>query len=95
MTFEEFKEFHDNVLAKEEWKVPAVRLFTQDEVMAILSDIQLEIEEREQYYQDKFLEPRNAVNEAAMGGRMFGCGECKEVIQQKINALKAESEAKE
>ena len=55
---------------------------------AILVELQLEIEEKEQYYQDKFLEPNNAVHEAAMGGRMFGCGECKEVIQQKINSLK-------
>lgn len=57
---------------------------------AILKDLQLEIEEKEQYYQDKFLESKNAVHDAAMGGRMFGCGECKEVIQQKINALEGE-----
>jgi hypothetical protein len=27
-----------------------------------------------------------------MGGRMFGCGECKDIIQQKINEYKSESE---
>jgi hypothetical protein len=65
------------------------------DMVAMLTDIQLEIEEKEQYYQDKFLESRNAVHDAAMGGRMFGCGECKDIIQQKINALKgAEDENK-
>ena len=59
----------------------------KEQMAAMLTEIQLEIEEKEQYYQDKFLESKNAVHEAAMGGRMFGCGECKEVIQQKINAL--------
>lgn len=58
------------------------------DMVAMLTEIQLEIEEKEQYYQDKFLASKNAVHEAAMGGRMFGCGECKEVIQQKINSLK-------
>lgn len=62
------------------------------DMVAMLTEIQLEIEEKEQYYQDKFLESKNAVHDAAMGGRMFGCGECKEVIQQKINALKADTE---
>ena len=63
------------------------KVFTKNEVIAMLTDIQLEIEEKEQYYQDKFLESKNAVHDAAMGGRMFGCGKCKEVIQQKINLL--------
>ena len=65
------------------------------DLKAILVDLQLEIEEKEQYYQDKFLESKNAVHDAAMGGRMFGCGECKELIQEKINSLKAEREGKE
>ena len=59
---------------------------------AILVELQLEIEEKEQYYQDKFLDSKNAVHDAAMGGRMFGCGECKEVIQQIINALRGEQD---
>ena len=62
------------------------------DMVAMLIDIQLEIEEKEQHYQDKFIESKNAVHDDAMGGRMFGCGECKEIIQQKIDALKAESE---
>jgi hypothetical protein len=62
------------------------------DMVAMLTELQLEIEEKEQYYQDKFLESRNAVHDAAMGGRMFGCGECKDIIQQKINEYKSESE---
>lgn len=62
------------------------------DMVAMLTEIQLEIEEREQYYQDEFLKSKNAVHDAAMGGRMFGCGDCKEIIQQKINVLKAEKE---
>lgn len=58
------------------------------DMAAMLTEIQLEIEEKEQYYQDKFLDSKNAVHDAAMCGRMFGCGECKEIIQQKINELK-------
>ena len=61
------------------------------DMVAMLTDIQLEIEEKEQYYQDKFLESKNVVHDVAMGGRMFGCGECKEVIQQKIDALKEQT----
>ena len=60
------------------------------DMVAVLTEIQLEIEEKEQHFQDKFIESKNAVHGAAMSGRMFGCGECKEIIQQKINALKAE-----
>ena len=60
----------------------------------VLTELQLEIEEKEQYYQDKFLESKNAVHDAAMGGRMFGCGECKELIQLKINALKENKDDK-
>lgn len=62
------------------------------DMVAMLTEIQLEIEEREQYYQDEFLKSKNAVRDAAMGGRMFGCGDCIEIIQQKINVLKAEKE---
>jgi len=61
------------------------------DMVAMLTELQLEIEEKEQYYQDKFLESKNAVHDAAMGGRMFGCGECKEFIQQKINSLKEQT----
>ena len=63
----------------------------KSDIVAILTDIQMEIEEKEQYYQDKFLEQKNAVHDAAMGGRMFGCGECKEIIQEKINGLNKEN----
>lgn len=45
MTIEELKEFHDNTLAKEKWEVPTVRLFTQDEVIATLEGLNLEIDE--------------------------------------------------
>ena len=62
------------------------------DMVVMLTELQLEFEEKEQHYQDKFLESKNVVHDAAMGGRMFGCGECKDLIQQKINALKAESE---
>ena len=61
------------------------------DMVAMLTEIQLEIEEKEQYYQDNFLESKYALHEAAMGGRMFGCGECVDIIQQKINSLKGEN----
>lgn len=63
-------------------------IYTTDEVIDMLEKLKAEIEEKEQYYQDKFLEEKNAVHDAAMCGRMFGCGECKEIVQQKINKLK-------
>lgn len=59
---------------------------------AILVELQLEIEEKEQYYQDKFLESENDVHDLLMGGRMYGCGECKELIQKKIDKLKGDEE---
>ena len=62
------------------------------DLKAMLTELQLEIEEKEQYYQDEFLKQKNAVHDAAMCGRMFGCGECKEIIQQKINALSGGNE---
>ena len=65
------------------------------DMVAMLTEIQLEFEEKERHYQDEFLKPNNVAHESAMGGRMFGCGECKELIQQKINALNAESEHNE
>ena len=41
------------------------------DLKAILVELQLEIEEKEQYYQDEFLKSKNAIRDAAMGGRMF------------------------
>ena len=80
--------------------LPTVEAIPKDEyenrlkadLVVMLTEIQLEFEEKERHYQDEFLKPNNVVHESAMGGRMFGCGECKELIQQKINALNAESE---
>ena len=60
----------------------------KSDMAAILTDIQLEIEEREQYYREKFIESGNPINGSAMCGRMFGCGEAKDIIQEKINALR-------
>ena len=58
------------------------------DMVAMLTELKTEIEKKELYYQDKFLESKNAVHDSAMCGRMFGCGECKEDIQQKIDKLK-------
>ena len=85
MTIEELKEFHDNTLAKEKWEVPTVRLFTQDEVEVMLTEIQLECEE-------------NTVRWYV--GRVDGKSDdvvlidtLNEIIEQKINALKEASDA--
>ena len=65
-------------------------IFTKADMVAMLKDLRLDIEAKENYYEQAFKEPSNAVHESAMCGRMFGCGECKDIIQQKINALKGE-----
>ena len=57
------------------------------QMVAMLTDLKTEIETKENHYEQAFKQPSNAVHEAAMCGRMFGCGECKEVIQQKIDIL--------
>lgn len=80
MTFKELKEFFDITLNKEKWEVPIVRLFTQDEVMAILSDIQLEVKGLSTFQQWPDSE------------KLINLNSTIEIIQEKINALKAESE---
>ena len=58
------------------------------DMVAMLTELQLEIEEKEKYYEAEFEEPSNRLHETAMCGRMFGYGGAKQIIQQKINALK-------
>lgn len=88
MTFEELKEFLDNTLGKEKWEVPTVRLFTQDEVEAMLTNIQLEIEE---------LDSRAGYDGGGMptfSTDYIRKKKVNELVQQKIDVLKAESEDK-
>ena len=89
MTFKELKEFFDITLNKEKWEVPIVRLFTQDEVEAMLTNIQSEIEK---------LDSRAGYDGGGMPTFVTDYIRKKkvnELIQEKINALKAESENKE
>ena len=66
----------------------------KSDMVAMLEDLKVNIEAKENYYEQAFKELSNAVHEAAMGGRMFGCGECKELVQQKINSLKESIDVK-
>lgn len=92
MTFKELKEFLDNTLDKGKWEVQTVRLFTQDEVEAMLTELQLEIQELENPYPHDYdnllpLAQHNAFYEAK--------SEIEDLVDEKINALKADSEGKE
>ena len=94
MTIEEFEEYaksHNILTMTKEFYEHRLKA----DKAAMLTEIQLEIEEKEQYYQDKFLKAKSAVHATAMGGRMFGCGECKEIIQEKINALRGNTDGKD
>lgn len=99
MTIEELVAENDKLKRQLAYESTALTMMKADynarlksDMVAMLTELQLEIEEREQHYKDKFLEPNNAVHEAAMGGRMFGCGECKDIIQQKIDKLKEQED---
>jgi len=62
-------------------------VYTKDEVIAMLEDLKADIEVKTNYYEQAYKEPSNLIHETAICGRMFGCGECKELIQQKIDKL--------
>lgn len=92
MTFKELKEFLDNTLDKGKWEVQTVRLFTQDKVEAMLTELKLEIQELENPYPHDYdnllpLAQHNAFYEAK--------SEIEDLVDEKINALKADSEGKE
>lgn len=85
MTFEELKEFFDITLNKEKWEVPIVRLFTQDEVEAMFTNIQSEIEE---------LDSRAGYDGGGMPTFSIDYIRKKkvnELVQEKINALRGET----
>lgn len=58
------------------------------DMVAMLENLKADIEAKTNYYEQAYKEPSNLIHETAMCGRMFGCGECEELIQQKINAFK-------
>lgn len=88
MTFNELKEFFDITLNKEKWEVPIVRLFTQDEVEAMLTDLSMTIGEIEDGYVEFDEENKRSLT-------MIPLESIERLIDEKINALKAESENKE
>lgn len=92
MTFKELKEFLDNTLGKEKWEVPIVRLFTQDEVEAILTELQLEIHELENPYPH---DNDNLLPLAQHNAFYDAKSTIEDLVDEKINSLKAESEVKE
>lgn len=59
-----------------------------EDVITILEDLKLDIEAKINYYEQVYKEPSNLIHETAMCGRMFGCGECEELVKQKINEIK-------
>lgn len=88
---EVIKDVNNNVLAivREDYihKSDYENRLKADKV-AMLEDLKADIEAKTNYYEKAYKEPSNLIHETAMCGRMFGCGECEEVIQQKINELK-------
>lgn len=88
MTFKELKEFLDNTLDKEKWEVPTVRLFTQDEVEAMLTDLSMTIGEIKDGYVEFDEENKRSLT-------MIPIESVERLIDEKINALKADSEGKE
>lgn len=68
------------------------KVYTKDEVVAMLKEIQKEIEEKIQGYEARSLEHINAMYEASMSGRMFGYCGANEIIQERIDKLKGEQE---
>lgn len=85
MTFKELKEFLDNTLDKEKWEVPTVRLFTQDEVEAMLTDLSMTIGEIKDGYVEFDEENKRSLT-------MIPIESVERLIDEKINALKSESE---
>ena len=81
MTFKELKEFLDNTLGKENWEVLTVRLFTQDEVEAMLTDLSMKIGEIEDGYTEFDEENERSLT-------MIPLESVDRLIQEKINALK-------
>lgn len=87
MTLEQFKEFND-YLEKGKIEAPIVRLFTQDEVEAMLTDLSMKIGEIEDGYTEFDEENERSLT-------MIPLESVDRLIQEKINALKAESEPQE
>lgn len=65
---------------------------TKADMVAMLEDLKTDIEAKMNYYEQAYKKPSNLVHETAMYERMLGCGECDELIQQKINVLKGEND---
>lgn len=86
---DDVKKFMDEIV-----DIDQVNVYTKDEIITMLTDLELDIEEKESDYKDKFMQRSNIIHETAMNGRMFGCGECKNLIQKKIDALNMENTRK-
>lgn len=57
------------------------------DMVTILEDLKLDIESKINYYEQAYI-----IYETDMSGRMFGCDECEELVQDKINKLKGNNE---